>query len=50
MREVKQMNIKNRIYYFCNDMNNLKNVLSNLLKMITTITKGLIFTTLDTLQ
>ena len=33
MGEVKQMNIKNRTYYFYNDMNNLKNVLSNLLKI-----------------
>ena len=41
MGEVKQMNIKNRIYYFCNDMNNLKNVLSNLLKIDNNHYKGI---------
>ena len=33
MREVKQINIKNRTYYFYNDMINLKNFDSNLLKI-----------------
>ena len=32
MGEAKQINIKNRTYYFCNDMINLKNVEPNLLK------------------
>ena len=33
MGEVKQINIKNRTYYFCNDIINLKNFESNLLKI-----------------
>ena len=33
MGEVKQINIKNRTYYFYNDMINLKNLKSNLLKI-----------------
>ena len=33
MREVKQIEIKNRTYYFYNDMINLKNFESNLLKI-----------------
>ena len=33
MGKVKQINIKNRTYYFYNDMINLKNVDSNLLKI-----------------
>ena len=33
MGEVKQINIKNRTYYFYNDMINLKNFESNLLKI-----------------
>ena len=33
MGEVKQINIKNRSYYFYNDMNNIKNVVPNLLKI-----------------
>ena len=33
MGKVKQINILNRTYYFCNDMINLKNVDSNLLKI-----------------
>ena len=32
MGEAKKINIKNRIYYFCNDMINLKNFEPNLLK------------------
>ena len=47
MGEVKQIEIKNRTYYFYNDMINLENFDSNLLKIDK---KGLIFTTLDTLQ
>ena len=33
MGKVKQINIKNRTYYFYNDMINLKNIISNLLKL-----------------
>ena len=33
MGEVKQIKIKNRTYYFYNDMINLKNFKSNLLKI-----------------
>ena len=33
MGEVKQINIKNRTYYFYNDMINLKDIESNLLKI-----------------
>ena len=33
MREVKQINIKNRTYYFYNDIINLENFKSNLLKI-----------------
>ena len=40
--------IKNRKYYFYNDRINLKHFDSNLLKIDKNITKGLIFTTLDT--
>ena len=48
--EVKQIKIKNRTYYFYNDMINLKNFDSNLLEMTKSITEGLIFTTSVTLQ
>ena len=47
MGKVKQIEIKNRTYYFYNDMINLENFDSNLLKIDK---KRLIFTTLDTLQ
>ena len=50
MGKVKQIEIKNRTYYFYNDMINLENFDSNLLKIDKNITKGIIFTTLDTLQ
>ena len=33
MGQVKEINIKNRGYYFCDDMINIKNFLSNLLKI-----------------
>ena len=33
MGEIKQINIKNRTYYFRNDMINIKNFESNLLKI-----------------
>ena len=32
MGQVKEINIKNRDYYFCDDMINIKNFHSNLLK------------------
>ena len=51
MGEVKQISIKNRTYYFYNDMINLKNSESNWLKIDEkNITQALIFTILDTLQ
>ena len=33
MGQVKEINIKNRGYYFCDDMINVKNFQSNLLKI-----------------
>ena len=33
MGETKELNIKNRTYYFCNDLINIKNFHSNLLKI-----------------
>ena len=48
MREVKQIEIKNRACYFYNDKINLKNFDTSLLKMEKSITKRSIFTTLDT--
>ena len=33
MGQVKEINIKNRGYYFCDDMINIKNFHSNLLKI-----------------
>ena len=51
MGTVKQINIKNRTYYFYNDIINLKNFESILLKIDKkNHTKTLIFTTLDILQ
>ena len=50
MGKVKQIEIKNRTYYFYNDIINLKNFESNLLKINRNFTKALIFTVLDTLQ
>ena len=50
MGKVKQIEIKNRTYYFYKDKINLKNFKSNLLKIDKNITKALIFTILDTLQ
>ena len=50
MGDVKQIEFKIRTYYFYNDMINLKDFESGLLKMIKSITKGLIFTKLDTSQ
>ena len=50
MGEVKQINIKNRSYYFYSDIIDLKYFEPNLLKMTKGRTKTLIFTTLDTSQ
>ena len=50
MGKVKQIEIKNRTYYFYNDMINLKNFESSLLKIDKNITKALTFIILDTLQ
>ena len=51
MGEVKQINIKNRTYYFYNDIINLKNFESKLLKIDKkNHTKTLVFTILDILQ
>ena len=33
MRQVKEINIKNRGYYFCDDMISIKNFHSNLVKI-----------------
>ena len=50
MGKAKQINIKNRTYYFYNNMINLKSFKINLLKIDKKkITGGLIFTTLVTL-
>ena len=50
MGEVKRIEIKNRTNYFYNDIINLKDFESNLLKIDKNIIKGLKFTTLDRLQ
>ena len=50
MGKVKQIEIKNLIYYFYNDVINLKNFESNMLKVERNITKALIFIILDTLK
>ena len=50
MEEVKQINIKNRTYYFYNDQINLKDFDATLLKVNKKSYKTLIFTTLDTSQ
>ena len=50
MGKVKQIEIKNHTYFFYNDMINVKNFESNLLKIDKNITKALKFTILDTLQ
>ena len=53
MVTVKQINIKNRTYYFYNDIIKLKNFKSKLLKIEKkkkNRTKTLVFTTLDMLR
>ena len=50
MGKIKQIDIKNRTYYFYNDMIDLKNFDARLLKIDKKSLKALIFTTLDTSQ
>ena len=50
MGVVKQIDIKNRTYYFYNDIIDLKNFDTRLLKKIKSIIKTLVFTILDILQ
>ena len=47
---VKQIDIKNRTYYFYNDMVDIKKFDSNLLKIDKNSYKILVFTTLNILQ
>ena len=49
MGTVKQIDIKNRTYYFYNDMIYIKKFDSNLLKIDKSYIKTLVFTTLDIL-
>ena len=50
MGTVKQINIKNRTYYFYNDIIDLKNFDARLLKIDKKSNKNIVFTTLDILQ
>ena len=50
MENIKEINIKNRTYYLFNDMGNIKDFDSSLLKIDKKSTKILVFTALDTLQ
>ena len=50
MGVVKQVDIKNRPYYFYNDMVNIKNFNPDLLKIDKNHLKALVFITLDILQ
>ena len=50
MGVVKQIDIKNRTYYFYNDIIDLKNFDTRFLKKIKSIIKTLVFTILDILQ
>ena len=50
MEEVKQIDIKNRTYYFHNDIIDLKDFDARLLKLTKSHTKILVFTTMDILQ
>ena len=47
---IKQINIKNRTYYFFNDMINIKDFDLNLIKIDKNHTKTLVFIILDTSQ
>ena len=50
MGTIKQIDVKNQIYYFYNDMINIKKFDSNLFKIDQNHIKTLVFTTLDILQ
>ena len=50
MEETKQINIKNRTYYFYNVITDLKNFNAKLLKIDKNHAKILVFTTLNILQ
>ena len=51
MGTVKQINVKNRIYYFCNDTIDIKNFDSSLLRLDKkNHIKTLVFTILDILE
>ena len=50
MGEIKQIDIKNRTYYFYNDIIDLKDFDARLLKLTKNHTKTSVFTTLDILQ
>ena len=50
METIKQINIKNRTYYFYNDIIDIETFDSNMLKLDKNHTKILLFTILDTLQ
>ena len=50
METGKQINIKNQTYYFYNDIIDLENFKSNLLKIDKNHIKTLVFTILDILQ
>ena len=50
MKEVKQINIKNRPYYFYNDTIDLKQFDATLLKIDKNQLKALLFTTFNILQ
>ena len=50
MGPLKQINIKNRTYYFYNDMIDLENFVSSLLKIDKNHVKTLLFITLGILQ
>ena len=50
MGSLKEINIKNRTYYFCNDITDIEKFDSNMLKLDKTTYKILIFTILDMSQ
>ena len=50
MNTTKQINIKNRTYYFYNDIIDLENFDTKLLKIDRKYTKALVFTILDMSQ
>ena len=50
MGVIKELNIKNQTYYFFNEMVNIQNFQSNLLKIDKNLIKTLIFTILATLR